>query len=498
MVPLHAFLPAALAALSSSSLGFVRFSEAAVLARTDAEPEKGLLRANSVSRSSFHPEKAWSHGAEHAEQEGHEIEHEGAEAEDAEHEAESDHSNTGFITVLGFGAAVILFALSFACANHSNPKIAFFTWRCLDNVISIFLAVLIFQALDEVVVDSGILPKQHIVIGSFIYALFLLTAAVGLSTLFKSDDKDNKDLAIFAASSAHFVGFGFMHASTIGIEHHASSIKHACYIFIGVCIFVPVMYVGLFYIKKHLGMYSDPELIEKVDDIETDAGAMAFSITWTLLVCFFITGEFTDIEEEDEAEKHERRVMLMYTVIVNIVGCIVILLLCDAESAAPENGGSYFKQRFSQFASSAIAMCMAWAWLVWGKWYFHEHSFAMYPMFSRIWFAFIMSLVAISVIVILGNCRFKPQRPDRAAQFEKEELLLILTVSLVAAWSWEEAFDNSLETISESPGSENLWHGAYKLIAGGIMLAVVLPVHVIYFKPLALQHEKEVVEDNKK
>lgn len=480
----HGLFLVALAALRSS-WGIFRFGEAAVLIKSDHELHRGELRADRVSRSGKNaPNEANV-------DDGHEkaIEEEKGSKEVARHDGEGEKDHHGFVTVLGFGAAVILFSLSFGMANHSNKKISLFTWRCIDNVISIFLAVLLFQALDEVVVSSGLLPKSHVVIGSFIYAVLLLALAVGMSTIMKRNEKeDEKGLAIFAASSGHFVGFAFMHATTIGMEHHSESLLHAFLIFIFVIIFIPALTYLLFHVKTRLDLYSDKELIEKIDDIENDAGAMAVSICWTMLVCFYITGMFQDLREEEDVDKHARKAMLIYCVLCTVVGSAIILFMCDSDKAKDE--GQYVKHRATSFCSSVIAMTMAWAWLVWGKWCFHESAFAEYPMFSRIWFAFIVSIVAIAVILVLGMVSIRPQRQDRAVKLEKEELLLILTVSLVAGWSWEEAFDHSLETIAETGHHEEYWNGMYKLLAGAIMLAIVLPVHVIYFKPLALDREK--------
>jgi hypothetical protein len=137
---------------------------------------------------------------------------------------------TGHVVVYGMASTIMLLALTFAMANNSDRLVSNFTWGTLDNVINIFLAVLVFQALDEVVYDAGLIPKSHFVLGSFVYAMALLVLACGLSYVLKGSPSD---LAIFVASSAHFVAFGFMHAATLGFEHHSSRISHAVAISLG-------------------------------------------------------------------------------------------------------------------------------------------------------------------------------------------------------------------------------------------------------------------------
>jgi len=327
-----------------------------------------------------------SHGTppheEEVKEEGGESSENGAEHVGHEHSGESsekgaeqvEHEHSGRIVVYGMGATVILLSLTFAMANTSHRLISNFTWRTLDNIISIFLAVLIFQALDEIVYDSGLIPPSHAVLGSFIYALVLLTIAVGVSQLLKGTPSN---LAIFAASSAHFVSFGFMHASTLGFEHHSSHWKHAVVIFAVVLAIIGSVFVGSYHVKKKLGMTEDEELMEKCDDLENDAGAMAVSMSWTILVCYVMTNEFQDIEEEEEAGAAERRHMLYYAIAITGVAAVLVVLMSGLEQS-----GSYLKKRLGMFGAAVLAMCTAWAWLLWGKWYFHEHAFENAPMFS--------------------------------------------------------------------------------------------------------------------
>jgi hypothetical protein len=433
-------------------------------------------------------------------------EQEGSQLEIGEPEHEGGNGGTslkkgcgesfGHSVAMGFAATVIIFFVVFAMANSSNRRLSMFTWRCLDNVISIFLAVLIFQAIDELVIDYGLLPKSHIVMASFIYATLLLCSAVGFSLLFKGSPAN---LAIYAASSAHFVGFGFMHASTLGFEHAAECRWSALKVFIAICFLLPCLYIALFYFKLHLGITSNPELLEKVDDVENDAGSMAFSISWTLMFCYWLTGAFHDFEAPTNGDptRSERRTMMIYAISLTVAGGALVLWCFEEDSSQfAASSWPYFTKRVRSFGGSAIAMCIAWAWMVWGKWNFHsEHWYGGCPTFSRIWFAVIVSFVTMAVIA--GLCVL-PRGP-RAT--EKEKLLLILTVSLLAGWSWEEVLDESIEVMTEdssSPGHRHFWVAIYKFIAGVVLTAIVLPIHVVYFKPKVLSvSELADAEDDK-
>jgi len=384
--------------------------------------------------------------------------------------------NSGQVAVYGMGSMVVLLSLTFAMANSSNRMISNFTWHSLDNIISIFLAVLVFQAIDQVVYDEGLIPQSHFVLGSFIYANVLLLIVVVLSYILKGTPSN---LAIFVASSAHFVAFGFMHSANLGFQQHSSHLWHAAILFAAVLAIIGCVYLLGYRLKEGLGLLEERNLMEKVDDLENDAGAMAASMAWTVLVCYVMTSEFQDILEEQAIAEAERRYMLYYAIAISVIGAVIICFI-----SAWDCSTSYFKKRLGMFCSASLAMCIAWAWLLWGKWRFHESgAFDNAPMCNRIAFAFCASLVALAAIVILVKM------PGDSEYVKKDKALALLTVSLVAGWAWEEAFDTGLEILAEGEGEH--YKGYYKVICTLCMLAVVLPVHVMYFKPIVARLPKD-------
>jgi len=387
---------------------------------------------------------------------------------------------SGRVAVYGMGATVVLLSLIFAMTNSGNRLVSNFTWGTLDNVICIFLAVLVYQAIDEVVYDAGLIPKRHFVLGSFIYAMILMLVAVGLSFALKGTPSN---LAIFVASSSHFVAFGYMHAATLGFEHHTSRVWHAVVIFLAVlCIIGSVYFLG-YQTRKAMGMLADSRLMEMVDDLENDAGAMAASMSWTILMCYLMTSEFQDIIDTEAVARAERSYMLCYAIVISVVGALLIVFISGLEHSA-----SYVKKRLGMFCSASLAMCAAWAWLLWGKWRFHQSAaLESAPMFSRIAFATCASLVAMAVILVLAYL------PGQSPDFKKDKALALLTVSLVVGWAWEETFDAGLEVLAEGQDSEH--RALYKIVAAVGLIAIVLPVHVIYFKPILANLPKD---DSKK
>jgi uncharacterized integral membrane protein len=426
-------------------------------------------------------------GAAHAE---HEHEHEGAEHEGAqgEHEhtegAEHEHKGegaegeeseegseqTGRVVVWMMGSSLILMAFTFAMINTSNREVSNFTWRTLDNVISIFLAVMVFQAVDEGVIEAGIIEREHHAVGTmFVYAIVLLAIAIGLSVLLKGTPSN---LAIFVASSAHFVSFGWLHASTTAFEHFSETLTKVVFIFLFVLAIIGAVYCVSYQVKGRLGLLEDDELMEKVDDLENDAGAMGAAISFTMLVCYALTGTFQDVEEKENATGQFKRDMLVYAAGLTMVACVAVHFLSSLTESQ-----SYVMRRIGLFLKSMLAMCVAWAWLLWGKWQYHDHEFVEVPMFSHIVFAFCVSLVGMLTIIVLANL------PGTGKQAIKDKILILTTIGLVVGWSWEETFDEGIEILAEGhPGNVV----TFKIAAAALMISVLLPVHIVYFKPIVL------------
>lgn len=411
--------------------------------------------------------------------EGHKHEEGGEEGEGHEHGEEAEEgpeSGIGHVVTMGMMGTIVLLALLFALTNTSNAAARVYTWQTLDNVICIFLAVMVFQAVDEMVIDAHLIPHEHQVLGMVIYALVLFALACIISFALKGRPSD---LAIFVGSSAHFVSFGFMHAADTAFEHH-EGIKKACILLVVIAALIAAIYVGAYQIKKALNVLEDDEMMEKIDDLENDAGAMCVALSFTIVVAYIITSEHQEIEEKEESSAEEKRKMLYYALFATVLSCVLVYFLGGLEDSS-----SYVVKRCGMFLKSLCGMCCAWGWLLWGKWYFHESLYEYAPMFSRVYFAFWVSIAAMVVILILSKI------PAGSAG-RRDKALALMVMGLLAGWSWEETFDAGIEILAEEQKHE---FTGYKILLAVMMLSVILPVHIIYFKPMVMTLPS--VEDEK-
>lgn len=423
------------------------------------------------SKEEPHEEAKESEGAEEAEGKAKEAEGKEAEGEEGEEEGKPiPGSAVGQIVAFTLGGLLILSSLTFALANSSNKSTKSFTLHTLDNTICIFLAVLMFQAVDEALVDSGLISEEHLSFCFSVYAIVALAAVIGVSYMLRGVPVQ---LAVFTAAAAHFTSFAWMHVALVHYEVHAVEFIHAVFVFIGVLLAIPVVYVGAYKFKEFLGVTENDELLDKIDDVEADAGAFASSISWTILILYGISGKYQNVEEKEEAEESERHALMLYAILVTFLFLANLTLLNNVD------GLSYVRQRAYNTFKSFMAMSVAWAWLLWGKWHFHGHLISDQPLLACVAFALGTSLVGLILIAVMGQMNL-----DHS--YSKYEHFLALTVvGLLVGWTWEEVFDVSIESLAEADKSAH--PGVMKMGALVLMIAVILPVHVIYFKPLVMK-----------
>jgi len=293
-------------------------------------------------------------------------------------------------------------------------------------------------------------------------------------------------LAICCGCMAHFASFASMHASEAAqygvfmvLWHHPlmALIGMAC-----LCIFFALIGGLLWYVKRALmrrdGQSDNNEFIEQTDDLENDFSAMALAFVFSLFIRFCLTGYHPSHGEEKEFDHthRQRLAMLCYAVIALAIAIGAIVYMNKMRS------DRYVVKRVVMFVSAFLSMNVAWAWLLWGEWEFFEHRYSGDPMFGKLCFALVVSLM-ISVGVI--GLAWLPPSEHRSGG-KSQELVILTALGLLVAWSWEHVFDHAIELYTE----ERVHPAPYKVSAAVLLTATVLPTVILYLKPMTLKAQE--------
>lgn len=394
---------------------------------------------------------------------------------------EGDHA--GYLFAIGMFGTIVTLAVVFSMASMDNSTVKCYTWASLDNVTAVFVAVLFFQAFDTLL-DEWALPDTHKVAVQTLHAVFLLVLAFVLSWQLR---KDETNLAIFCAAGAHYVSFASMHAAILFLNHHWSSFVYE--VFIGLTIIM--LFMGVLYAATEAGRraakFEDEGWQDKFDDLQNDFGAMAVAVCWSLLVRACIAGEYHHISADEESEEEhtsaERMTMLIYAIaMIPIAGFSVRMMSSASARMEAEGTLTYGKKRAIMFISAVLCMSVAWGFLLWGEWEFDKVKGEGGPEIQgKVYFALTATCLSCLAIIGLGLS-------GSSSRGRHERKVLLVALSLLVGWSWEESFDAAVEAVTEETG-----HAGRTKIAIALALGcIILPVYAKFLKPIAMKYEEEL------
>lgn len=352
------------------------------------------------------------------------------------------------------------------------------TWGLLDAAIAIFIAVVWFQAFDDLC-DWGAFTLHQEVFAGFLHACLIFGVALALAWTLR---EHHQHLTVFTACGAHYLAFAAVHFGGTFQEAWFSSSVFLAFISVLVLFGLLILLSYVARCAKHQAHLDDDDYQDAVEDLENDAGAMCLAFVWTMFVRYLVLGSYPALEEGEKGGRPEhtaltRGLFLMYA--LAMLGAAAALMPILNTWLAESD--SWAKARMNMLLSSFFTMAVAWAFLLWADWEFYEASFRRSPMEGRVWFAILATLACLTLILPLANVTYLDSNLGKLA---------IGALSLIVAFSWEEAFDQALDTLTEK-GSHP---AGIKLLMAFTVGVVVLPVYTQYMRPIverAEQAEKE-------
>jgi len=419
---------------------------------------------------------------------GHHEQHHG---EQQSHGMKEDH-HTGRVVATMMLMTVCFSMIILGMTQSSDSHMRTNTIMILDNVMAIFLAVLWFEAFDNLF-DKWIHKFYHDE-AALIHCLVWVAISFVLACALR---KHKSSLAIFCGCGGHFVSFAAIEASTKAQDSYFGEHPVLCFFgFVVLLLIFAIVIIVLHLVKTALGFHQDASLehfLEGTDEMETHFAGFAMSMYWTLFVLFVIVGEYRNDEDIKPGVKpihtpEHRFMMLCYCIGMLVIGIIVTAHLPTRETT------SYFIHRFVCFSKTFIVLCCAFAFLVWGKMQFYERrSWSLSPILARIAFAGVCTTVLILGIFLLVMAHHLKGSLRGFRMITSARSVIITSLGLLAALSWEETFDEALELAAGEAHSHIL-----KGVVAIAVAIVVVPAYITYLKPLSLaatREEDEIIEE---
>jgi len=408
-------------------------------------------------------------------------------------------------------ASVILLPSIFMLVTSEDRLIRLNTLNLIDFFISIFLAVMWFQAFDEFLkIDN--FSSTHRFIGAIIHVVILMVVVQVLAYFLR---EKKISLLVFTTIGAHYLSFAAIHSSEHAQEHYFAGGIAMAFAFGPVVLCILLALMALMYLMRLALKWSDNEKLEEaVEDMEIDVCALTLAFIITQAVRFTLVGKYPGPAGEAHETNHghgegghelflqrlqhdhvthtatQRGIMIIYTLV-----CLTLAAIIPWGAIKHAVHGNKHLVRAVMITHHTMVMLGAWGFMLWGEWEFFETIFVgdHHEIFGRIAFALLCTIIAVAVVLLMaligeGLCPYHVSS------------VFALALGLSCAWSWEHAFDVSLDAVAEAyhivPGHDNdakVMKGCCALIAPCFMI----PPYIKYIKPQVVKEleEAEALEE---
>jgi len=278
----------------------------------------------------------------------------------------------------------------------------------------------------------------------------------------------------------------------------------------------------MYFLRLYMKWTENEKLEEAVEDMEIDVCALTLAFIITQAVRYSLVGQYPgDAGEAHEVNHGEgghhlflqyggdhhphgvahtafhRNVMMAYT-----LTCLILAAFIPW-GAIKRQFNNKHAIRAVMIAHHTMVMLGAWGFMLWGEWEFFETIFVgdTHEVFGRIVFALVCTVVAVSFVIIMAfagdHLPLSLSHHGTHRGTHQVSSVFALAMGLSCAWSWEHAFDVSVEAVAEAyhfiPGKDNdakFLKGFTALIAPCFMI----PPYIKYIKPQVMK-EQEIDEE---
>lgn len=381
-----------------------------------------------------------------------------------------DHEAAALPIAVMMVSAILIGAVIFAMTHARNVYLADNTFLLVENSLAVFIAVLWFQAIHEVFELSQ--TQFGKVFASAGHAAIWLILIVSLAWFVRENPPA---FATVASVGAYIAGFAAAHAAYTSQKHYFSQHWLQCIIGIIVLIvMILLLTIVVHYLKKSLFHEIASKdnnighLTEVAEGIENFFWAMALSVALTEFFRFTIVGKFPELVDRALYPRHslrQRAWLLVWAIVLLAIGLLTVprLRRLQKTTILP-----YIPRRAIGIYCSLVPICVAWAFLDWGQWHLYE-EFDFVPILARVAFADVCTMFGLFGVFLLAV-------PLLAGSYSTD--LCIQALSLMLAWSWEQVFDETFQGCS--------YVMSLKLLMTVVIGAVLIPIMVVYLKPITL------------
>lgn len=409
-------------------------------------------------------------------------------AEMEEEEEEVQTSVVGLaVSVMLIGGITFMVSL-FYLVNHNDPDIKLYSWRTIKDTISIFVAVLLFAALNDIlehyILEEAseavelIVDMVHLLLWFFVLHATLAYSSGAVGETPKSIKDVELKTRFWAVLFAHLTAFAAINAWGAIQQNEIfkeSVLMSLLPVPIGAAI-LGVLFGITGFIRTKVALNDDDVVDdfeeffeEESQDTENDVFGLSLSFIIVQSLRYAIGGALPNQEgiEVDQAEKFNHGPAQSGGLIGVGLGfaAVMVVLVCIGK-----------RQRPIKMLQNFFSMGFAWCVFYGAKWAFQYADLTETETLVRASLAMFLSFASFALIFILdkiADMDATGENADRAIR------TIITSLGLVIGFSWEQCFDMAVESITErmSGDAPKCWP---KLLITLFLAIIVLPAWRLY------------------
>mmetsp|Transcript_36643 Transcript_36643/g.103354 ORF Transcript_36643/g.103354 Transcript_36643/m.103354 type:complete len:582 (-) Transcript_36643:84-1829(-) len=424
----------------------------------------------------------------------------------------SEAANQG-ISIMLLGSVGFMMGI-FYLVNFKDEDIIKYTWQVISSTISIFSAVLLFQAVngvvEEFVIGEGasdefklVVAVVHMLLWFALLQLVLawISGAIG-STVIEEDTEEFEtmelNLKCWAVLFGHITGFAAINAFAIFQQMVPRNLLATFLVAPLAWLSIYVLGLGTDRVREHVALADDgvkdkcEEAWDKeTEETEDDIIGLAVSFIFAQTLRYFVSGELPDAEGNEPDKRlsgHSNLEVLL------LVGMSVIFTAANVARTILIKGRA--PGRLTPQMRNIVMMDFAWCFFFSADWWISSNFFATeHGMIKEVILALFVTAVAFIMIFFLDTLADKFKKS--ASDVDQALRAIVQAYGILIGFSWEKAFDVAVEECTEFLDFMNA--AVAKLMLALILAAVVIPAWRLHILPniMDMEAEEEMEEKEK-
>jgi len=410
----------------------------------------------------------------------------------------------------------------FYLVNWPDEDIKRETWKVISACISIFVAVLLFQGFNQVVEEyiiegGGEMWEVFVDVSQLLFWLSCMQVTLAITSGAVNElwggtppsmEKIEVNVKSLAVLLAHVTGFSSINAFGSVQQTFFSDDPVLAFMIVPAGFFsLFALYHGFDILRDYVSEADDGEVDEyeakwdeETEEAENDVAGLSLAFLTVQAFRFSISGVLPNVEGIESPETAGTHGPVQWLCLwVCGIACGILGILCiQYKKFIPHPSARV--ERMTKIVRNYFMFASSWSFFYTAKWAFTHTKLGEQESMLHVVLALVVTAVVfVNIFVIdyiLDNDLFgQSEEEEDEAESALDEVILALSV--LVGFSWEQSFDTAVSVLASSLSGE-VPQAFVKLAMSLVLVAIVFPAWRFYILPKELELTSEMSDQGQK